>query len=189
MAKSRFRPIIVPEEVKITVTNSIIKVQGPLGSLERSLHPRVKLELVDNKIFVKNADDTREAAKQQGTAKANITNMIAGVTNGHEKKLIVEGTGYRAQLTKDGIQLFLGYAKPVDILIPSDIKCEVQVTKGADRQDITYISVRGCDKVLVGDFAARIRRTRIPDPYKHKGVKYAGEVLRKKVGKRAAVQA
>ncbi len=189
MSKSRFQPVPIPEKVKVELSDSEIVVNGPLGKLNLKLSNRVKVEIEGNQIFVKNRDNSKESSAHQGTIRSLISNMIEGVTRGFEKTLIIEGTGYRAQLTGNKLQLFLGYSKPKMVILPPEIKCELKVIKSAEKGDLTYITLKGIDKQFVGDVAATIRKMRIPDPYKHKGVRYASEVLRKKVGKRAVVQA
>jgi large subunit ribosomal protein L6 len=189
MSKQRFRPIEIPKAVKVKVTDLEVKVQGPLGNLEKSICPKVKIEITSDKIFVKNSENSKTSAAQQGTMRSLITNMINGVIKGYEKTLVIAGTGYRAQLSGPGLQLFLGYSKPVKINMPKGVKCELKVVKSADKGDLTYITLKGINKQLLGDVAAKIKKARKPDPYKHKGVRYADEVLRKKVGKRAVVQA
>lgn len=189
MAKKRFRPLIIPKEVKVTTSDARVKVEGPLGTLEIKISARVRVEIKDNSILVKNVDESKESAAHQGTTRTLINNMIEGVLKGYSKTLIIQGTGYRAQLGGGGIQLFLGYTKPVTIELPKGTKCELSTVKSADKGDLTYITVKGINKQLVGDIAAAIRKSRIPDPYKHKGIRYVDEVLRKKVGKRAVVQA
>jgi large subunit ribosomal protein L6 len=188
MAKQRSSPIPVPKDAKVTITGSEIKVQGPLGTLQLTTSSRVSVEQKDNTLLVKNRDNTKASAAHQGTTRSLIINMINGVTKGYEKQLIIQGTGYRAQMSGTGLQLFLGYAQPVTISLPKEIKCELKVVKSADKGDLTYITLSGVSKQQVGDIAAVIRKTRSPDPYKHKGVRYGKEVLRKKVGKRAVVQ-
>ncbi|MEO0142346.1 MAG: 50S ribosomal protein L6 [candidate division WOR-3 bacterium] len=189
MAKLRNKPIAIPEKVNISVKDNLVQVKGPLGQLELKIADNVRVELKDRSIFVVNKDQTKQSISQQGTTRTLIANMITGVLSGYSKTLVVQGTGYRAQLGGGGLQLFVGYTKPVTIPLPAGIKCELQTVKSADKGDLTYITVKGIDKQLVGDIAALIRKTREPDPYKHKGVKYADEYLRKKVGKRAVVQA
>jgi len=189
MAKHRFRPIPILKEVKVTLSDSVLKVQGPLGSLEVKISPRVIVEIKDDKIFVKNREDTKASSAHQGTTRSLIANLINGVVKGFEKTLIIQGTGYRAQLSGTKLQLFLGYSKPQTIMLPKEIKCDLKVVKSAEKGDLTYITLKGINKQLVGDMAALIKKTRIPDPYKHKGVRYEDEVIRKKVGKRAIVQA
>jgi large subunit ribosomal protein L6 len=189
VAKKRFRPIVIPKDIKISIAHDKIKVQGPLGNLETSICPRVRIEIRDNQVFSINIDNTKEAAAQQGTMRTLITNMMDGVQKGFSKTLVIQGTGYRAQLGAGGVQLFLGYSKPVTINLPKGVTAELSTVKSADKGDLTYITIKGIDKQLIGDLAATIHGTRVPDPYKHKGVRYADEVLRKKVGKRAVVQA
>lgn len=188
MAKQRFSPIHIPQDTKVKITGSQIEVQGPLGKLQMTLSTRVLVEQNEHTIVVRNRDNSKTAAAQQGTTRSLIINMIDGVTKGYEKVLIIQGTGYRAQMAGSGLQLFLGYAKPVSVSLPKSITCELQVIKSADKGDLTYIKLKGIDKQLVGDVAALIRKTKSPDPYKHKGVRYSNEVIRKKVGKRAIVQ-
>ncbi len=189
MAKHRFRPITIPKDVKVTMSDTIIKVQGPLGSMEMKISPKVIVEIKEGKIFVKNRENSKESSSHQGTMRSLIGNLINGVLKGFEKTLIIQGTGYRAQVSSSGLQLFLGHSKPKTIELPKEIKCELKVVKSAEKGDLTYITLRGVSKQLVGDVAARVKKTRTPDPYKHKGVRYEKEVLRKKVGKRAVVQA
>jgi len=188
MAKQRSSPVPVPRDTKVTIKDQQITIQGPLGTLKMATGSRVTMEQKDQMLVVKNRDNSKTAASQQGTTRSLIINMIKGVTKGFEKQLVIQGTGYRAQMAGSGLQLFLGYAQPVNISLPKEIKCELKVIKSADKGDLTYITLSGIDKQLVGDVAAVIRKTRSPDPYKHKGVRYGKEVLRKKVGKRAVVQ-
>ncbi len=189
MAKLRSKPIPIPANVNISVRDNLVQVGGPLGQLELKISNKVRVEVKDRSIFVVNKDESRDSISQQGTTRTLIANMIAGVVSGYTKTLIVQGTGYRAQLGGGGLQLFVGYTKPVTIPLPPGIKCELQTVKSADKGDLTYITIKGIDKQLVGDISALIRKVREPDPYKHKGIRYADEYLRKKVGKRAVVQA
>ncbi len=189
MSKNRFRPIAIPEKVKISITDGKIKVTGPLGNLEQVICPRVAVVIEEGKILVQAIENTKQAAAQQGTMRSLIINMVEGVVKEFEKTLVVEGTGYRAQMSGTGLQLFLGYAKPKTVVIPKDVKCELKVVKSAEKGDLTYITLRGIDKQKVGDIAALIKKTKKPDPYKHKGVRYEDEILKKKIGKRAVVQA
>ncbi len=189
MARQRFRPIIIPKEVKVTKTNSDIKVQGPLGTIQGKIGSKVEIEIQVDQILVKALEKSKASASEQGTTRSLIVNMIKGVTSGYAKTLIIQGTGYRAQLAGKDIQLFVGYSKPVAVELPKEIKCELKVIKSADKGDLTYITLKSYDKQLLGDIAAKIKRVRIPDPYRHKGIRYEKEHLRKKVGKRAVVQA
>ncbi len=189
MSKNRFRPIVIPEKIKIEVSNGKVKVTGPLGNLEQTICPKVKVVVEENKVLVQALENTKQAAAQQGTMRSLIINMVDGVLKEFEKTLIIEGTGYRAQMSGAGLQLFLGYVKPKTVAIPKDVKCELKVVKSAEKGDLTYITLKGIDKQKVGDIAALVKKTKKPDPYKHKGVRYADEILKKKIGKRAVVQA
>lgn len=189
MAKKRFHPITIPKDVKVSLADAHMKVQGPLGNLTMNISTKVVVEVKEDTILVKNRDETKQSAAHQGTMRSRIMNLIDGVVKGFEKVLVIQGTGYRAQLSGTNLQLFLGYAKPKLVALPKGITCELKVVKSAEKGDLTYITLKGIDKQLVGDTAAQIKRLRIPDPYKHKGIRYADEVIRKKVGKRAVVQA
>lgn len=189
MAKKRFQPVTIPKDVKVMLADGHIKIQGPLGALAMDISTKVIIEIKDDAIFVKNRDDTKESAAHQGTMRTRIVNLINGVMKGFEKVLVIQGTGYRAQLSGTNLQLFLGYAKPKVVTLPKGITCELKVIKSAEKGDLTYITLKGIDKQMVGNTAAQIKRLRVPDPYKHKGIRYADEVIRKKVGKRAVVQA
>lgn len=189
MARQRFRPIILPKQVKITKSEKLLKVQGPLGTLNGKISSKVDIEIQPEQVLVKNIENSKTAAAEQGTIRSLIVNMIKGVTKGYEKTLIIQGTGYRAQMAGTNIQLFVGYSAPVSVGLPKEIKCELKVVKSADKGDLTYITLKGTDKQLIGDIAAKIKRVRIPDPYRHKGIRYENEHIRKKVGKRAVVQA
>jgi len=189
VAKNRFRPITIPKDVKVSLTDSALKVQGPLGTLEMEISSKVVVQVQEDKILVKNRENSKTSSAQQGTMRSLIVNLITGVIKGFEKTLIIQGTGYRAQMSGSRLQLFLGYSKPKTIVFPKEIKCELKLVKSADKGDLTYITIRGINKQLVGDVSAKIRKSRQPDPYKHKGVRYANEVIRKKIGKRAIVQA
>lgn len=189
MAKKRFRPITIPKGVNVTLKDRQIKVQGPLGTLDLQISTKVIVTIEKETILVTNRENSLQAAAHQGTTRSLIHNLITGVVKGYEKVLVIQGTGYRAQMSGTGLQLFLGFAKPKTITLPKAVTCELKVVKSADKGDLTYITLKGINKQLLGDVAATIKKTRVPDPYKHKGIRYADEVIRKKVGKRAVVQA
>ncbi|MEO0184309.1 MAG: 50S ribosomal protein L6 [candidate division WOR-3 bacterium] len=189
MAKVRTKPVQIPDKIQVSVSGQEVRVKGPLGELNLVVSKNVKVELKDKAVTVSTTNDSMEAQHQQGTTRTLIINMIKGVTEGYSKTLVVQGTGYRAQLVSGGIQLFLGFTKPVVIPVPPSIKVELQTVKSADKGDLTNITLKGIDKQLVGDIAAKIKKVRVPDPYKHKGIRYMNEIIRKKVGKRAVAQA
>lgn len=189
MARMRAKPLPISEKIQVTIDGQTVKVKGPLGELQQTFSKNVKVELKDKSLMVLTNNDSISAQHDQGTTRTLILNMIKGVTEGYSKTLVVQGTGYRAQLVSGGIQLFVGFTKPVTVSLPSGITCELQTIKSVDKGDLTNITLKGINKQLVGDIAAKIKEVRPPDPYKQKGIKYANEVLRKKVGKRAVAQA
>lgn len=186
MAK-RLRPISIPQGVTVTKASdgSSITVKGPLGQLENKIHPQVLIDIKDNQIQISGKQP--ESLVFVGTTRAIIANMIKGVTQGFEKVLEIRGTGYRAQKTKDGIQVLVGFIHPVDFTIPKGINVELKQAPNPDdtKEQMTEIYLKGADKQLVGELAAEIRATKPPDVYQGKGIRYKGEYVRKKAGKRA----
>jgi|UniRef100_A0A7C6EE26 large subunit ribosomal protein L6 len=186
MAKT-LKPIPIPKGVTVTFANSKFTVKGPLGSLELPVSPNIKITTNENQINVEKTDNVAPAIV--GTTRALIRSMLEGVTKGYEKILEVRGVGYKAQKTKDGVQLTLGFSHPVHIKPPPGITFEVKNVPNPEdpKTLITEIIIKGIDKQLVGTTAAQIRSISPPDVYHGKGIRYAGEYVRKKAGKRAAV--
>lgn len=184
MAK-RIRPIPIPSGVSVEKLNNLIKVKGSLGNLELKLHPNVEIKIENNNILVSAIKP--ESSVYVGTFQAHIKNMIKGVTHGFEKILEIRGTGYRAQKTKEGIQVFVGFIHPVDFIIPKGITAELKQVPNPDdtKEQMTEILIKGCDKQLVGEITAKLRDIKHPDVYKGKGIRYKSEYVRKKAGKRA----
>jgi large subunit ribosomal protein L6 len=162
-------PVIVPEKVEVTINHDEVSVKGPLGTLTQKLSPRVKLERIDNRIEFKVNDNSRQANALSGTARALVANMVTGVTKGFERKLTLVGVGYRAQAQGDKLNLTLGFSHPVVHQLPKGVKAETPTQ--------TEIILKGTDKQVVGQVAAEVRRYRAPEPYKGKGVRYAGEQI------------
>ncbi|MBX3113563.1 MAG: 50S ribosomal protein L6 [Fimbriimonadaceae bacterium] len=182
MSRIGLKPIPVPDKVSVEVENSIVAVKGPKGELKQHIHPNLNLVKEDGGLRVERPNNERENRSQHGLARTLIHNMVVGVTEGHVKALEVHGVGYRAQVQGNKLVMALGYSHPVEIVAPDGITFDVpQPEKG---QALT-IWVRGIDKALVGQVAADIRKSRKPDPYKGKGVRYKGEVVRTRPGKRA----
>jgi large subunit ribosomal protein L6 len=176
MSRIGRKPIIVPPGVKIEREGETIRVKGPKGELEKKLPPLVDVELAQDVLTVKRLSEDRFGRSYHGLARTLINNMVEGVTKGYEKALEISGVGYRAELAGDReLKLILGFSTPVSYRIPEGISIKV------DRQ--VNISVSGIDKELVGRVAAEIRALKKPEPYKGKGVRYAGEVVRRKAGK------
>jgi len=167
----------VPDGVSIDVKPGLVSVKGPKGELSQSVSSDMKVEQSDGTLTIDRPTDRGEHRALHGLTRSLIANMVVGVTDGYEKRLEIQGVGYRARLQGKSLELSVGYSHPVSVTAPEGIEFEVPAP--------TQVVVRGIDKQLVGEIAARIRRTRPPEPYKGKGIRYAGEHVRRKVGKRA----
>ena len=178
MSRIGKKPIPVPKGVTINLGAGVVEVKGPKGSLKQALPPHVKFELKGAELVASLEGDNKEWGKFHGLARSLVANAVDGVTNGFKRELDIVGVGYRAELKGQQVIFALGYSHPVVFDIPKGIDLVV------DKQ--THITVTGVDCQLVGQVAANIRRLRKPDPYKQKGVRYMGEVLKKKVGKTGA---
>ncbi len=169
-------PIAIPDGVTVTIAeNNKVTVKGPKGTLERVLPDELKIESKDGKIEITRPNDLKRIKALHGLTRSLLNNMVIGVTEGFEKKLEVNGVGYRAQKQGKKLVLSLGYSHPVEMEDPEGIETVL------DGQNL--IIVKGIDKEKVGQFAAEIRDKRRPEPYKGKGIKYADETIRRKVGK------
>lgn len=178
MSRIGKQPIELPSGVEAREENGTIIVKGPKGELQQKLHPLVKIEFVENQIIVK--VDLPEDNKQNalwGLFRSLVYNMVQGVTEGFEKKLEINGVGYKASVSGKKLTLNVGYSHPVDFMLPQEIECEVEKN---------LITIKGINKQQVGEVAANIRKIRKPEPYKGKGIKYADEIIRRKAGKAAA---
>ena len=170
-------PIQVPDGVEVNVDGALVRVKGPKGELSQAVSPDLSFEREDSTLRVTRPTDRPEHRALHGLTRSLVFNMVEGDTNGFEKRLEIQGVGYRAQLKGNTLELALGFSHPVRVEAPAGIDFEVPVP--------TQIVVRGIDKQAVGEVAARIRKLRPPEPYKGKGVRYAGEYVARKVGKRA----
>jgi large subunit ribosomal protein L6 len=170
-------PIQIPAGVEFEVADRTVTVTGPRGSLRQDVPRPITLEREGDVVLVKRPDDERENRSLHGLARSLLANMVEGVTNGFEKRLEIQGVGYRVQAQGNDLVFSLGYSHQIPVKAPEGITFEVSTP--------TRFSVRGIDKQRVGQVAADIRRLRRPDPYKNKGIRYAGEVLRRKAGKTA----
>ncbi|MCH7828367.1 50S ribosomal protein L6 [Patescibacteria group bacterium] len=182
MSRIGKKPIEIPSGVEVILENHTAKVKGAKGELNYALHPDVAVKMEDSQIVVSlNAGLSKKRANQAkslwGLTRTLLFNMIWGVSEGYQKKLEIEGTGYRAAVEGDSLNLSLGFSHAVNLKIPEGLSCEVQKN---------VIIVSGISKERVGEFAAHIRRLRPVEPYKGKGIRYEGEVVRRKVGKKAA---
>ena len=177
MSRIGKQPIAVPDGVEITIEPELVKVKGPKGELQERVSRAMDVSQENGEILVKRPTDRGEHRALHGLTRSLIANMVEGVTNGYEKSLEIQGVGYRAQLQGSKLVLALGYSHPVEIEAPSGIDFEVPQP--------TRIIVRGISKQVVGEVAAIIRKQRPPEPYKGMGIRYQGEYVARKVGKRA----
>jgi large subunit ribosomal protein L6 len=177
MSRIGKKPIPVPEGVTVSVGPGRVTVNGPRGELAQVVSQRMEIAEEDGTLTVTRPTDRGEDRAIHGLTRSLVANMVEGVTEGFEKRLEIQGVGYRARLQGKSLELSVGYSHPVAITAPDGIEFEVPQP--------TQVIVRGIDKQMVGEIAARIRRTRPPEPYKGKGIRYAGEQIRRKVGKRA----
>ena len=175
MSRIGKQPIKLPSGVKVNLRGSEVEVSGAKGELKRELPARVKVEVVDGQVLVKPGDGSREARAFHGLTRTLICNMIVGVTEGYTRVLELSGVGYRADVKSDTLHLSLGYSHPIEFKLPKGIQVSV------DKQN--RITLTGIDKELLGLTAAKIRDFRRCEPYKGKGIRYAEEVVRRKVGK------
>jgi large subunit ribosomal protein L6 len=170
-------PIQVPDGVTVTIEPARVAVAGPLGTLQQQVPGRMKIEQADGVVTVKRPTERGEDRALHGLTRTLVANMVEGVTQGFEKRLEIQGVGYRAAMSGSNLELQVGYSHPVSIKPRTGIEFEVPVP--------TQVIVRGIDKQAVGQTAAEIRKVRPPEPYKGKGIRYEGEHVRRKVGKRA----
>jgi large subunit ribosomal protein L6 len=168
-------PIPVPANVDVKIDGQQISVKGPKGTLAHTVAEPITVEREDGILAIKRPDDERRSRALHGLTRSLVNNLVVGVTDGYEKKLEIHGVGYRVQLKGSDLEFSLGFSHPVKVTPPEGITFVVEAP--------TRFSVQGIDKQRVGEVAANIRKLRKPDPYKGKGVRYAGEKIRRKVGK------
>ncbi|MBW1981114.1 MAG: 50S ribosomal protein L6 [Deltaproteobacteria bacterium] len=178
MSRVGKKPIELPKGVEVKIQGSQIEVKGAKGTLKRTLHPSVEVGVVDGTIQVNAADDSRQSQAIRGLTRTLINNMVVGVSQGYSRVLEINGVGYRADVRGNTLNLSLGYSHPIEFKLPKGINAAV------DKQN--RITLTGIDKELLGQTAAQIRAFRRAEPYKGKGIKYAEETIRRKVGKAGA---
>jgi large subunit ribosomal protein L6 len=177
MSRIGRQPIQLPQGVSVSISPGRVMVNGPLGELSQQVPQRMKVEQEDGSVVVSRPSERGEDRALHGLTRSLIANMVEGVTNGFEKRLEIQGVGYRAALRGTDIELSVGYSHPVLLKAPAGITFEVPTP--------TEVIVKGIDKQQVGQIAAEVRKVRPPEPYKGKGIRYEGEYVRRKVGKRA----
>ena len=175
MSRIGKRPILIPENVEVKIEGEIVRIRGPKGELQRTIRPEIKVELKENKIFVSPQIKTKKTKAFWGLFRALLANMVKGVTEGFEKKLQLEGLGFRVTKEEEGLVLQVGFTHPVKIKTPEGIELSVEKK---------IITVSGIDIEKVSQTAAKIRKVKPPEPYKGKGIRYLGEQVRRKAGKK-----
>jgi large subunit ribosomal protein L6 len=187
MSRIGIRPIKVPEKVTVSVdeATNVVLVKGPKGELTQPISRLLTLKQENGVLTIERPNNLREARSQHGLARTLVSNMVEGVLSGHSKTLEVIGVGYRANAQGKSLTLNMGYSHPVVVTAPDGVNFEV---KSDEKSRQTQIIVSGIDKALVGQVAADIRKVRKPEPYKGKGIRYKGEVVKLKAGKRAAAK-
>jgi large subunit ribosomal protein L6 len=179
-------PIPVPPKVQVNWSNgNLVTVKGPKGELSYQVDPELSLKLEDGVLSVSRPSDSKEHKAKHGLYRTLVNNMVVGVTNGYTKQLEIHGVGYRAAKIGENLVVQVGYSHPVEVQPPQGISFTIDGVDPATKA--TKISVNGIDKQLVGEVAANIRRIRKPEPYKGKGIRYAGEAIRRKAGKAGKV--
>ena len=174
-------PIAIPAGVKVEVKDNLVTVKGPKGELSQEINPDIKVAEEDGHIIVTRPDDEREHRAQHGLYRALIHNMVVGVSEGYKKEMELVGVGYRATATGQVLELSLGYSHAIFIKLPKEIKVEAK----SERNKNPLILLESADKQLLGQVCAKIRSLRKPEPYKGKGIKFVGEIIRRKSGKSA----
>jgi large subunit ribosomal protein L6 len=175
MSRIGKRPISVPDKVTVTIDGQSVLVKGPKGELSRVLPSEVEVSQDEKTVLVTRRDDSRVARQRHGLCRTLVANMVEGVSQGFQRKLEIQGVGYRAAVQGKNLNLSMGYSHPVLIEPPDGIQFAVE--------NNTNVTVTGIDKEIVGNTAARIRAVRPPEPYKGKGIRYSGEVVKRKAGK------
>ena len=179
MSRIGIKPVVIPAGVEVAVNDTnFVTVKGPKGELSQQVNKDLKVEVAEGQVLVSRPSDAREMRAQHGLARTLIANLVEGVTNGYAKKLVIEGVGYKAEKQGDTLVMNLGYSHQVIMKDPEGITTEVP--------SATEVIVKGNDKAVVGNYAANIRKWRKPEPYKGKGIRYEGEVIRRKEGKTGA---
>ncbi len=173
-------PVEVPQNVTVDVRGQTVTAKGPKGELTKTFHPDMQIGMDDGHIVVQRPTNQRDHRALHGLTRALIANMVQGVAEGFRRDLVIEGVGYRAEVRGRNLVLNVGYSHPVEMEPPEDI--EIEVERGAKQ-----VTIQGPDKEVVGEFAAKVRAVRPPEPYKGKGIRYADEYVRRKPGKAGKV--
>lgn len=177
MSRLAKKPIAIPEKTQVTYTGGVFTAKGPLGEIKKDLRPDVNIKIENNEILLTPANNSIQTKALLGTYASHIKNMMSGVNKAYEKKLIIEGIGFKSEVKGKELHLALGFSHPIKVTIPDGLKVTAEKN---------IVTTSGIDCELVGQFAAKIRAMKKPEPYKGKGVRYEKEVIRRKQGKKAA---
>src|SRR3989338_6203432 len=176
MSRTGKKPITIPDKTSVSVEGRVVKVTGPLGKLSRAIHPSIEISSTQGIVSVSPKNNTGLGKALWGTYASHVTNMIEGVNKPFVKKLELQGIGYRVALSGNSLDFMVGFSHPVKVLIPKGLTVSVEKS---------IITISGSDKELVGQFAANVRAVKKPEPYKGKGIRYQGEVIKQKQGKKS----
>ena len=177
-------PIELPAGVTVDVKDNVVTVKGPKGELKQAINPNLKLEIENGVLTVSRPDDSKESRAQHGLYRALINNMVVGVSTGYKKEMEIVGVGYKATASGQVLELALGYSHAIYLKMPPEVKVDAK----SERNKTPLITLESADKQLLGQICAKIRSFRKPEPYKGKGIKFVGEVIRRKSGKTAAAK-
>ena len=177
-------PIAIPAGVTVTLKDDVVTVKGPKGELSQYVNPLITVAIEGNEVVVSRSSDEKQERAFHGLYRALINNMVVGVSEGYKKELELVGVGYRVSNTGNVMELALGFTHPIFMVLPAEIKVETKT----ERNKNPLITLESCDKQLLGAVCAKIRSFRKPEPYKGKGVKFVGEVIRRKSGKSAGAK-
>ena len=177
-------PIAIPAGVTVTLKDNVVTVKGPKGELSQYVNPLITVTINENEVLVSRSSDEKQERSMHGLYRALINNMVVGVSEGYKKELELVGVGYRVSNTGNVMELALGFTHPIFMVLPAEIKVETKT----ERNKNPLITLESCDKQLLGAVCAKIRSFRKPEPYKGKGVKFVGEVIRRKSGKSAGAK-
>jgi hypothetical protein len=177
-------PIELPAGVTVEVKDNVVTVKGPKGELKQAINPNIKVEIEEGVLKVSRPDDSKESRAQHGLYRALINNMVVGVSTGYKKEMEIVGVGYKATANGQVLELALGYSHAIYLKMPPEVKVEAK----SERNKNPLIMLESADKQLLGQICAKIRSFRKPEPYKGKGIKFVGEVIRRKSGKTAAAK-
>jgi large subunit ribosomal protein L6 len=180
MSRIGRKPISIPDGVKVAIDGNVVRAEGPKGKLTQPLCVGMTAKVEGKVLTIERGDDSRTARSLHGLTRSLVANMVHGVKDGYERKLDIVGIGYRAQMQGKNIQFALGYSHPVIFPLPDGVTAEIEKQ--------VSLTLKGADKALLGQTAAKLRALRKPDPYKGKGIKYAEETIRRKVGKKAGAK-